>query len=72
MEWKEWKERNCPEQGTRDSKGWASWDTCPDNEIVTGVVVYSRPKGFIGLGVVCGKVRFLPIPQKLVKDESGF
>lgn len=73
LEWKEWKERNCPEQEMGGSgDGWASWSTCQDNEIVTGVVVYYRKKVFLGLGVVCGKVRFLPIPQTLVKDESGF
>jgi hypothetical protein len=68
-----WTRPHCPEEGTRGSReGWASWNTCPDDEIVTGVYVYTRWKEFVGLGVRCKNVRSLEMPQVLVKDEVGF
>jgi hypothetical protein len=61
---KEWTRPNC--------EYWASWNMCPNEQILTGLNVYVRGKEFIALGVRCMGVRSEPILQPLVKDASGY
>jgi hypothetical protein len=70
-------QRHCPEpnkQGPDTSDwpdGWASWNLCPDDQLVTGVTVYFADKEFRALGVQCKGLR-VQGGLDPVKDHVGY
>lgn len=77
-------QRHCPEPETKGKgnseypEGWASWNMCPDDQLVTGVRVYFNPennsnsdKTFRALGVDCKGLRVQGALDP-VKDHVGY
>jgi len=68
---------DCPEPETKGKgegeypEGWASWNMCPDDQLMTGVDVYFFDKEFRALGIRCKGLRLQEGPAP-VKDNVGY
>jgi len=72
---------NCPEARQKEKEkgdsslfpeGWASWNMCPDDQVLIGVNVYFTDKEFTALGVRCKGLKGLSAPQAPVQDRVGY